>query len=97
MVHGRMQATLEGGAVIVRGPGVRGLLAAGTSSGDMLLLDPASGFKVRSSCHGVQVVGPHADSGDCTIPRMVCGSADLEPLIRWSQMGSALNAGQNQT
>ena len=43
-----MQASLEGGAIIVRGPGVRGLLAAGTSSGDMLLLDPASGYKVGS-------------------------------------------------
>ena len=43
-----MQATLDGGGVIVRGPGVRGLLAVGTTSGDMLLLDPASGYKVRS-------------------------------------------------
>ena len=41
------KATLEGGGVIIRGPGVRGLLAVGTTSGDMLLLDPASGYKVR--------------------------------------------------
>ena len=33
--------------MIVRGPGVRGLLALGTTSGDLLLLDPASGYKVR--------------------------------------------------
>ena len=42
------QASLEGGADIVRGPGVRGLLGAGAASGDLLLLDPASGFKVSS-------------------------------------------------
>ena len=43
---GAAQAQLEGGGVIVRGPGVRGLLAAGAASGDMLLLDAASGYKV---------------------------------------------------
>ena len=44
----------------MRGPGIRGLLAAGTSSGDMLLLDPASGYKVR----GPQATRLWLGSGD---------------------------------
>ena len=68
MIHGRMQATLEGGGVIVRGPGVRGLLAVGTTSGDLLLVDPASGYKVRS-LHAT--LKPSVGDTSCTIVRIL--------------------------
>ena len=53
---GGAQVLLQEQAVILRGPGIRGLMAAGTRSGRLALLDPRSKFKVRCTSP-LQAVG----------------------------------------
>ena len=49
---------LEQRPVILRGPGIRGLMAAATEDGRLALLDPNHAFKVRRNCPPAPAIAP---------------------------------------